>query len=384
MTASTKDRPQGRIFKPRGCRYWYIQYYDVQPRVTRSGRLTKRCTESTKSTSRAVAEARLRRVLVDKDDGHTILNPRKVTFTELARLIVTDYELKGKKSLKRLKVALVHLRKAFGADRAVHITPARWLAYMAARQKAGAAASTIMSERAALHRMFTLAVRTRQLASRPDFDRLDVHNVREVILEDDEVATILADSKVPEHLRGAIEFGWYTGWRVRSEVLPLTWDQIDLDRGEIRWPVGTTKNKRGRVLAFNVAAEAGTLDASIGDLLRRWYPRARNWRGKQYVFHHNGRPIKTKWFYAEWHAACARHGIKDARSPNVENHKMPHDLRRAAATRFTQAGMSEIDAMSFTGHETPSMFRRYNISDPKRQRAALAKVPAPKLQPSTE
>ena len=33
--------------------------------------------------------------------------------------------------------------------------------------------------------------------------------------------------------------------------------------------------------------------------------------------------------------------------------------------------------MSFTGHETPSMFRRYSIIDPRRQRAALKRVAAP-------
>ncbi len=119
------------------------------------------------------------------------------------------------------------------------------------------------------------------------------------------------------------------------------------------------------------------MDGAIRDLLLRWHERATLYRGRRYVFHENGRRVQKKRFYKEWHAACKRNEIRDLRSPNEGNHKMPHDLRRAAVTRFIQAGLSEAEAMTFTGHEAPSMFRRYSIIDPRRQRAALKRVAAP-------
>ena len=46
------------------------------------------------------------------------------------------------------------------------------------------------------------------------------------------------------------EFASITGWRIASEVLPLTWPQIDLSTGEVRLEPHTTKNGEGRVFPF--------------------------------------------------------------------------------------------------------------------------------------
>lgn len=48
-----------------------------------------------------------------------------------------------------------------------------------------------------------------------------------------------------------------TGWRSRSEVLPLTWAQIDFAGGFVRLEPGTTKNKDGR--AFPLIPELRAL-----------------------------------------------------------------------------------------------------------------------------
>jgi integrase len=358
MNASTKDRPQGRIFKPRGCRYWYIQYYDVQPRETKSGRLTKRRTESAKSTSRSVAEQMLRDRLHRKDRGETILNPRKVMFSELEKLIKNDYATSGNRSLRRLKTSLKHLHKAFGADRAIDVTSGRWLAYLAQRQAAGAAASTIMAERAALHRMFTLAIQAERLASTPHFKRVRVENERpvEAILDDEEIAAILADEKYPEDLKGAFEFGALTGWRIPSEVWTLTWNRVDIAERVIRLPVGSTKNREKRELRFEDYP-------ALVALLERWLAKRRP--PSPFVFHRKGKPIAHKRAYAEWHEVCDRLEIRD---------KDAYTVRHAMTMRLDGNGVPLKVGMSITGHKSEKMYLRYRQVGKGEQEAALAKI----------
>ncbi len=78
---------------------------------------------------------------------------------------------------------------------------------------------------------------------------------------------LLNDPELPEDVKAVIEFAWYTGWRALDEITYLTWDQVTLEKGEIRWPIGSTKNKKGRLRAFDPNAESGTIDAALRDLL---------------------------------------------------------------------------------------------------------------------
>jgi hypothetical protein len=335
-----RARGSGRVFKPKGCRYWYVRYYSNEYRTTRSGRRTKVITESSRSTKRSVAERLLRDRLTRKDRGEVVLDPRRVTFGDLEAMILSNYEVKGQ-GTARVKVSLKHLRAFFGRDRALDITSDRWDAYTNRRRRQGAADSTIMSERAALNRMFTLAIRAGRLSSKPHLSALTLDNVREEVLDDDDVSAILEE--LPEDIRGAITFGALTGWRVHSEVLPLTWDRVDLEAGVIPW-----------------------------------------------VFHRHGRPIKTKRFYKEWHAAVKRAAYEERGNlrvvvrPNLvertdpETGKVirpiPHDLRRAAVMRFERAGVPRSVATSITGHKTESVYTRYAISREQEQREGLSRV----------
>lgn len=364
MNANEEGRARGagRVFKPRGCKFWYIQWYDVRPRSTRGGRLTKRRTESTRSTSRSVAEQMLREHLTRKDRGETVVNPRKLSFAEMEQMIKDDYTTGGNRSTRRLKTSLAHLRREFGHDRAIDITSARWLRYVAKRQAAGASASSIRNERAALSRMFTLAMDAERIGSKPKLKTPPVENVRPLaaILTEGEIADILADEQYPEDLKGAFEFGALTGWRIPSEVWPLKWSQIDRDEQVVRWEVGRTKNKDGRTLHY------GKLPA-LHALIERWWAQRRP--PSPYVFQRGkkGRPIfsSRRRAYREWKAVCDRLEIRG---------KDAYTVRHAMVMRLDRVGVPRSVARSITGHKTESMYLRYRAVRRDEQDEALAKI----------
>jgi len=46
-----------------------------------------------------------------------------------------------------------------------------------------------------------------------------------------------------DYLKPPITFAYLTGWRCRSEILPLPWRNVDFEASTIRLDVGSTKNK---------------------------------------------------------------------------------------------------------------------------------------------
>ena len=74
--------------------------------------------------------------------------------------------------------------------------------------------------------------------------------MRTGFFERDEFEAVRA--ALPEPLRGVVTFAYLTGWRIRSEVLPLHWSQIDRFRKTIRLEPGTTKNSDGRTLPYDL------------------------------------------------------------------------------------------------------------------------------------
>jgi hypothetical protein len=65
---------------------------------------------------------------------------------------------------------------------------------------------------------------------------------------------------------------------------------------------------------------------------------------------------------AVWQAACVK-----ANAPA----KLFHDLRRSGIRNLVRAGVALAVAKKISGHETDSVFDRYNITSVEDQRAAL-------------
>jgi integrase len=244
-----------------------------------------------------------------------------------------------------------HLTPFFAGKQANNITTADVKAYIAHRQEEGAKNASINRELAALKRMFNLALQDEKITRKPYIPRLEEINVRQGFFEPWEFEAVLA--RLPEHLRPPIIWAYYTGWRVASEILPLTWERVDLDAGTVRLYKGTTKNKDGRVIALPLVLKA--------ILEQQWQEHRANYPECPFVFHRNGKRIKD--LRGSWERACTEAGISSK--------KLVHDFRRTAVRNLVRAGVPERVAMTITGHKTRDVFDRYNVvSDGDLQEAA--------------
>jgi integrase len=196
-----------------------------------------------------------------------------------------------------------------------------------------------------LKRMFSLAHKL--LPVRPHFPILHLNNVRKGFFEESEFRCFL--EKLDEDLQPVMLFAYLTGWRIKSEILPLKWGaNVDLAVGEVRLEPGTTKNNEGRVFPISVLPE-------LADLLARQKCRTeiierRTGRIVLWVFHRNGKRITD--FRGEWEKAIAAAKIL---------RKIPHDFRRTAVRNLERAGVPRSVAMKLVGHKTESIYRRYAI-----------------------
>lgn len=165
--------------------------------------------------------------------------------------------------------------------------------------------------------------------------------MRQGFFEPWEFAAVLA--RLPEHLRPPITWAYYTGWRIYSEILPLTWEQVDLEAATVRLYRGTTKNKEGRVIARPQV---------LKDILeQQWREHINYYPECPWVFHNTGERLQT--FYKAWKRACT--------GARISGRKLIHDFRRTAVRNLVRAGVPERVAMMIAGHKTRDVFERYNI-----------------------
>ena len=94
-----------------------------------------------------------------------------------------------------------------------------------ARLEAGASNAQINRELAIVKRSYRLAIQAGKLLHSPYVPMLAERNVRQGFFERE--AFQAAREELPAALRGIVTFGYLTGWRVQSEVLPLQWANVD-------------------------------------------------------------------------------------------------------------------------------------------------------------
>lgn len=330
----------------RTCDTWTIRYF-------RGGRAHQ---EPTKFTRKGDAERLLKTREGDVARGISVSAAAiRTTFDDAALDVVNDYKVNGKRSLKVLERRItLHLRPVFGGRRLADIGTADVRAFVVARQAAGASNGEINRELQTLKRCYSLAIAARKAYERPHIELLTEAKPRAGFFDRPQVDTVCGH--LSPVLADVVRFAYITGWRVPSEVLTLEWRNVDLALGTVRLDAGTTKN--GEARTFPLTEELRTLlerrqteHAALqkaGRMTPLVFCRlvAKGRRGPK-----SPKPIKA--FTKAWRAACAAAGCPG---------RIPHDLRRSAVRTFVRAGISETVAMKLSGHLTPSVFRRYDIT----------------------
>jgi integrase len=273
--------------------------------------------------------------------------------------VTCPVHLNGKRSLGDVERRItLHLMPYFGGLRMSAVTTATIRSYVAERQDKGAENATINRELSIVKRAFRLASQAGKLLYVPHVPMLREDNVRTGFFERDEFEAVR--SALPEPLRGVVAFAYLTGWRIRSEVLPLHWSQVDRSRKTIRLEPGTTKNSDGRTLPYDLLPD---LVDVLDDQWKAHEQLTEAGTICPFVFHRQGAPIKA--FKKSWTLACTAAGYPG---------KIPHDFRRTAVRNLVRAGVPEKTAMMITGHKTRSVFDRYDIVNEADLRTAIGKL----------
>lgn len=355
-----RDKKTGELKKQA---IWWIQY-------CRNGRVIRESSESTKEADAwRLLKRRHGEIAAGKPVGPDV---SRTKYDDMAVMLLNDYKANGYSSLERLEDAVNHLREFFGEYRALDITSDRITAYVALRQKQGAANGTINVELAALSRMFNLAMRAGKAASKPYIGRLETNNARKGFFEAEQFEPVL--KHLPEYLKPVMVTAYITGWRIHDELLTRERKHVDLKAGWLRLEPGETKNRDGRNFPLTPRLRA-VLQAQVEhtEALQRAEGKIIPW-----LFHHEGKPIRD--FRTAWRTALVRGGlgteIRDADGRLVKKvaHRLPHDFRRTAVRNLERAGVSRSDAMNMVGHKTEAIYRRYAISDEKSLKEAGAKL----------
>lgn len=141
-----------------------------------------------------------------------------------------------------------------------------------------------------------------------------------------------------EHLKDIVIFAVDTAMR-KGELLSLTREDVDLEKGVITVKKQNTKTQKSRKVPIT---------ARVKEVLER--------------LPQTGKLFSIKNCYKSFNTACARAGITDLNF---------HDLRHTATTRMIRAGIPYMEVMKITGHTQIKTFLRYlNPEDETVQTAA--------------
>jgi integrase len=347
-----RERGSGGLFRMKGSKNWYAQYYDAKGRP---------CRVTTGTDNKQEAIGILRNLMSDRDRGVAFIGDvKKLNYGDLRAALIHNYIERGNKSLQTTVDGtetiwgLSPLDDFFGynSDKEPGVSVTK-ITTDAAREFArkrldeGVTNSTINTSLAALRRMLNIAREDGKIQFVPKIHLLKPNPARKGFLPKAKFDELLGH--VPLHLKPLILLLYYCGLRV-GEALQIQWSQVDLETAIIRLEDEQTKSGEARTVP---------LPDVLVNILEQVEPKTGT------VF--DGTGLRN-----EWPKACAAAGLAGGRHGGL----IIHDLRRSAIKNLMKAGTSEKVAMTISGHKTRSVFDRYHIVDEEDVIEAMRKVQA--------
>jgi len=334
----------GTLYRQRGSRFWWMQYYE-------HGRRRRASTgREQKTAAQDVLKQKLLEVRQAIGDGSSSEN---TTVAGLYAALERDYATNGRKSLRHLQAMWKnHLAPAFAATAAAELTTEVISEYIRRRQEGGARNASVNRELAALKRMYKLGVKAQRINAVPYIPMLEERNVRKGFVRDAQYDAIARETaKAGTWLRAMFEVAYTYGWR-KSELTGMRVAQVDLSERTIELNPGETKNDQGRLVSMT---------AKVHELLSTCVAGKRS---DELVFTRgDGRPAGN--FRRTWQRCCDAAGVHGL---------LFHDLRRSGVRNMRRDGIPEKVAMTISGHRTRAVFERYNIVDPSDLKDAVARM----------
>ncbi len=277
------------------------------------------------------------------------------TFAEWGETYLSLEEVKALSTYQdRVESVRLQLIPFFGKKSLVDITPADVEAFRAQRKlRNGKAptAATVNADHAFLKHILSVAERrglvTTNIAKKVPIP--DANNERDRVLTEEEWKRLY--EAAPPHLKPILLLAYHVGPRF-GEIISLTWDRVDLQRGFLKLRSVDTKTREPRLVPLTPAVIESLRELS----------KVRCVSSNQ-VFLYEGKPIQR--IKRAFHTAVRNAGIENLRF---------HDLRHCAATNLRRAGVDTMTAMRIIGHKSERMHRRYNTVAESDLIAAVSKL----------
>lgn len=302
--------------------------------------------------SKTVAKEILAKKKAEAVEGRYALPSKKPSplFAAMAEDYLTYYQANRRpRSVERHQMALKALQPVFAGKRLTDITPFLIEKYKRLRKDAGRSEVTINRELACLKNLFTMAMQWGKASTNPvsqvRFFREE--NGRTRFLTDAEEAALLTACNPSLH--PLVLAALHTGFR-KSELLSLTWQDIDFQHGMMTVQASYAKNGETRSIPMTA-----TVTAALQTLRRDDTPTT-----PVFLTHH-GTPYHHT--AKVFNAACRRAGLDDVTF---------HDLRHTFASRLVMAGIDVPTVQALLGHKTIAMTMRYAHLSPGHKRTAIA------------
>jgi hypothetical protein len=217
---------------------WYLEYKLYgRPRQ-----------ESSHSTDQQAAIELLHNRLKHAQRGHDAQREEEFSFTGLKKLLLDNYEINKKRSIRSAKLSVRHLEGFFGRMKAVEIKLPEIQEYISQRQSTGASNASINRELSALKRMFTLAVQGDILSKKPHIPHLEENNVRQGFVDYGDFLAV--KRHLPLEYQHPVAFLYLSAQRL-SVMKNLLWAHVDEAGEVIRLPSDLQKNKKPLLLPLH-------------------------------------------------------------------------------------------------------------------------------------